>query len=396
MTPNRETVNAMKFASAWSAQSSSLAALDEAASQVSAELGNDVDLLLLFISAQHVSEARTLLSAARERFGSATVLGCSASSVLASGKELEEGPALSLTGAQLPDVTLTPFRLEELPDGPDGFRDAVGAKQSPSGLIVLPDPYSMDVDALVRSLDRAFPEAVQVGGIASGADEPGEARVMLNDQAFGNGAVGLALSGNIRVDALVAQGCRPVGRPMIVTAYRDNIIYSFDCGRPDEQLRALYADLEGRDKELFKTSLFVGIEMKNKMGEYRQGDFLVRALIGIDPESGAMAVGSPVHPYQVAQFHLRDGETSAADLQQRLERYASEYDTPPAGVLLFSCLGRGKDLYEEPDHDSKAIVEQLGVDAIGGFFCNGEIGPVGGRTFVHGYTSAIALFRPAK
>jgi small ligand-binding sensory domain FIST len=150
-----------------------------------------------------------------------------------------------------------------------------------------------------------------------------------------------------------------------------------------------------RDRELFRSSLFLGIEMKEALAEYHPGDFLVRNLVGLDARSGALVVGARLHDGQVVQFHLRDAETSARDLEERLARYRSALPAPPsdAGALLFSCLGRGQFLYGRPDHDSAAFARHLGRIPLAGFFCNGEIGPVEGRTFLHGYTSAFAIFR---
>jgi small ligand-binding sensory domain FIST len=160
-------------------------------------------------------------------------------------------------------------------------------------------------------------------------------------------------------------------------------------------LQALFDGVDDRDRELFRTSLFLGIEMKEALSEYRQGDFLVRNLVGLDARSGALVVGARLHDGQVVQFHLRDAETSTRDLEERLARYRSAWAAPPsgAGALLFSCLGRGQHLYGQPDHDSAAFERHLGRIPLAGFFCNGEIGPVEGRTFLHGYTSAFGIFR---
>jgi small ligand-binding sensory domain FIST len=110
-----------------------------------------------------------------------------------------------------------------------------------------------------------------------------------------------------------------------------------------------------------------------------------------------MAVGALLEESSVVQFHLRDARTSADDLEAHLCRYRDEAkDTPAKGALLFSCLGRGVHLYGSADHDSHLFRHHLGEIPLGGFFCNGEIGPVQNKTFLHGYTSAFGLFRQAQ
>jgi len=204
----------------------------------------------------------------------------------------------------------------------------------------------------------------------------------------------VALSGNIAVETIVAQGCRPIGNPLIVTRCQGNVVQELDSQPPLEVLRELYGSLPARDQELFRTSLFVGVEMRQDQVEYRAGELLVRNLVGMDPDSGALAIGAPLHPMQVVQFLLRDARTATEDLARMLDRSAARR-SPPAGALLFSCLGRGAHLFGRPDHDTDLFREKVGQVPLGGFFCNGEIGQVGGATFLHGYTSSFALFREA-
>ena len=208
------------------------------------------------------------------------------------------------------------------------------------------------------------------------------------------GFAGLALSGDVAIDSIVAQGCRPIGPPLFVTQARHNLVTRLD-GRPAmEVLAEIYAALGARDQQLCQHSLFVGIAMVEGRDRYQQGDFLIRNLVGTVRENGGLVIGAEVTQHQVIQFHLRDAETSTLDLRTLLDRYRTEHGTAtPAGALLFSCLGRGEGLYGVPDHDSALSRETLGDHPIGGFFANGEIGPVEGRTFLHGYTSSFGLFR---
>ena len=200
--------------------------------------------------------------------------------------------------------------------------------------------------------------------------------------------VGLAMRGNLEVDAVVAQGCRPVGSPMFVTRHER---------RPAvEILQQLFDRLAPRDRARARHSLFLGVVMDPRREIFGQGDFLVRNLVGIDPQSGAIGVAASLPDNAVVQFHLRDAETSAAELRELLGEHTRAHKEPTAAALLFSCLGRGQGLYRQLDHDSTLTREQLGAQLpIAGFFCNGEIGPVARHTFMHGYTSALMLFRPA-
>ena len=209
------------------------------------------------------------------------------------------------------------------------------------------------------------------------------------------GAVGVALHGNIILDTIVAQGCRPIGIPMQITACQRNVLLELDGKKPLDTLRSLLDHLSERDQELARHSLFLGVVMDELKDDPKHGDFLIRNIVGIDGESGSVAVGELLKEGQTVQFHLRDAMTSAEDLEAVLSRYGDALEGPDiSGALLFSCLGRGQQLYGRPDHDTQMFHNQVGPVPLTGFFCNGEIGPVGGTTFLHGYTSSFGVFRP--
>jgi small ligand-binding sensory domain FIST len=273
------------------------------------------------------------------------------------------------------------------------WEDLVGIVRSRRpAFLLLPDPFTFDSETLVAGLDAAFPESPKIGGLASGGREPGANALYLGDTVYRAGAVGVALAGNVEVDTVVAQGCRPIGEPMFVTRADQNVLQALDGQPALAVLQELLATADARDRQLFANSLFLGVVMKEQEA-YRQGDFLIRNLLGIDGKSGAIAVGAALRTGMVVQFHLRDAATSAQDLDAVLARYQEGPPSRPAGSLLFSCLGRGVHLYGEPDHDTATFRRHLGPVPLGGFFCNGEIGPVHGSTFLHGYTSSFGLFR---
>lgn len=392
--------DAMRFASAVSDAPDAEAAAEEVLATVRAELGAlDPDLAFLFCSDAHASAYERIAWALRDALPSALLVGCSARSVIGAGREVEDRPGLSLTVARLPGVTLCPMRLagEGFPRGVSSWREhfEIDAEPTPS-FVVLADPFSCDAEALVRQLDADFGDSTLVGGLASGADRAGGNALFLGDRVHDEGMVGVALQGDVCVDTIVAQGCRPIGHPLFVTRARGNLLVEVDGRPPIEIVQALFEAAAPRDRALMQASLFLGVEMRPELARYGRGDFLIRNLVGADERSGAFAVGAALHEGQVVQFHLRDAQTSVEDLEERLSRYrASQQGQPaPAGALIFSCLGRGAQLYGVAGHDSDAFRRHVGPVPLGGFFCNGEIGPVERRTFLHGYTSAFGLFRP--
>lgn len=389
----------MHWVNALSTDGSGDDAVDEAVDGVCTALGGgSPDVAFVFAAGHPRPALRTMQARIAERLGGATIVGCAAAGVVGTGREVEEGPALSITAAELPGVTLAPFHFEPQEVPPPGTPTAswdarlgLPDEAGPS-FLVFPDPMTCRTGDFIDALGSAYPAATVVGGMASGGNQPGEHMLLLGDRVHDSGVVGLALAGNVEVDSVVAQGCRPVGTPMFVTRGERNVVQELDGRTPAAVLQDLYGSLDDRDQRLMRTSLHLGVVMAESQEVYGPGDFLVRNILALDAQSGAMPVGAPIRTGQVVQFHLRDAETSAEDLDRLLAQYREAHDAPSGG-LMFACLGRGKGLYGHPDHDAAAFARHCGGAALGGFFCNGEIGPVGGRTHLHGYTSAFALFR---
>ena len=390
----------MQWSSVLSRERSPKFAIEEALENLSAVLDEDPDLVLVFAYPNQVDQYPRVSEAVAERYPRAALVGCSAAGVVGGGNEIEHSPALSLTAAVLPDVEIDAFHLQ--PNeievlGEEGSlwqrRFGIAPDEDPQ-FVLFPDPFTCDAGALISALDIAYPASRKVGGLASGGRAPGDNQLFVDNQIHSAGAVGVVLRGNVVMDTIVAQGCRPIGEPLFVTWAEENILCQIDGRRATEVLSELYDSLPESDRELFRNSLFLGVVMNEGQLVYEQGDFLIRNVIGMDPDSGVLAVGERLSNGQVVQFHLRDALTSATDLEIMLERCKQDLGgSNPEGALLFSCLGRGEQLYGVADHDSRMIGEQLGQLPIGGFFCSGEIGPVGGRSFLHGYTSSIAVFR---
>lgn len=392
----------MQWAAAISEQTALEPAVADCAAAVRRQLnGAAPDLAVAFVSPQHRESYAALPGLVREALGGPLLLGCSGGGIIGNGQEVEQRPALSITAALLPDVTLTPFQLEgqRLPDldaGPQSWEELLGVSAAARPqFVLLADPFSFPAQNLIMGLDFAYSAAAKIGGLASGGSEPGSNALFLGDRAYPAGAVGVALHGNIVVDTVVAQGCRPIGRAMRITQSRRNMLESLDGETPLTILRGMFPTLSPRDQDLMRHSLFLGVVMDEFVDAPQQGDFLIRNVMGMDDRSGALAIGEMLKEGQLVQFHLRDAETSAQDLTLALERYAGDNrENPIHGALLFSCLGRGQYLYGRPNHDTDLFRDKLGSAPLGGFFCNGEIGPVGGVTFLHGYTSSFGIFRP--
>lgn len=360
-------------------------------------LGHDpADLIWLFVSSAFVDAYDLIHSIVKDVFPTATVVGCSGGGVLAAGAEVEhQEPAIGAMAAVLPGIAVAVRHLETSAfppsDAVDAWHRLVGVEPDPTrAFILLPDPFTCDVDRLMTGLDLAYPDAPKVGGLVSGGQRPGDHALFDGGRRRNQGAVLVALQGDLSVKTVVAQGCRPVGEAMLVTRCHDNVVLELNQKRPADVLQELAETLP--PAVFSRHGFFLGIEMRDQR-EYHPGDFLVRNLLGVDRATGGLVVGAAIQPYQAVQFHIFDREAAAMDLAAQLERQASDHG-PAAGALLFSCLGRGRGLFHEPDHDSRQIRQYLDDPALAGFFCNGEIGPVGGRTFLHGYTSAIAVIRP--
>jgi len=335
------------------------------------------------------------------RLGARQIVGCTGGGIIGADREVEEGAAVALWAASMPGVTVQPFRITqqqvEESNGPAFWHSelGVGPEDEPS-LVLLPDPFSIDATRIVEELGAAYPGRPLVGGLASGARQPGGNRVWIGEQVFDDGAVGVALCGAVRLRAIVSQGCRPIGEPLIVTKAQRNVIVELASQPPVVALQEMLKALSEQDRQLAQQALFVGRVINEYQAEFHRGDFLIRNIVGLDPNNGAIAIGDrEIRPGQTIQFQLRDGAAADEDLCELIGKQGALLAKhPPEGALLFSCLGRGEGLFGKPNHDVGMIREKIGPLPLAGFFCNGEIGPVGGKAFVHGFTSVLALFEP--
>ncbi len=395
----------MQWANALSTRPSLEAAVADVVERATSSLQAPADLGLVFISSAFASEYSRLLPLLQEKLSVPVLIGCSGGGIIGISQqrqmqEMEGLPALSLTLAHLPGVKVTPFHIvsEELPDldsPPSAWVELIGVPPSPTPhFILLAEPFSSQINDLLQGLDFAYPGSVSVGGSASSDQMSGRISLFFHDRIYKEGIVGVALSGNIVLEAIVAQGCRPIGKPYQVSSCDRNILLELEAQPPLVVLRELLESLNESDRELAQHSLFVGVARDGFKQNLQQGDFLIRNLLGVDPKFGAIAIGDRLRPGQRIQFHLRDAQTSAEDLEYLLQQYQQQTKSyPGAGALMFSCMGRGEGLYGKPNFDSQLFSRYLKDVPLSGFFCNGEIGPVGGSTFLHGYTSVFGICR---
>jgi small ligand-binding sensory domain FIST len=394
----------MSFAAALSKAPQAVQALEEVCSAAQPGLGGRPDLAVLFFSAHHAGAAESLVRAANQHLSPRCLIGCVAETVIGQDQEVEHGPALALWLARWSGpVNLTPFHLvlERTADGPSlvgwpdplielSGRPANQAGPERAALLLLGDPFSFPTDLFLARMNEDLPGVPVLGGMASGIRGPGQCRLLLDGRTVDRGAVGVLLHGQLGLRWIVSQGCRPVGRPLVVTRAEGNVIHELGGLSPMDQLRRLWGDLSPQEQELFRAGPHLGLVINEYQDHFERGDFLVRNLVGLERDSGALIVADAVRVGQTVQFHVRDATTADEDLHALLQRERA--GKPVAAGLLFSCNGRGTRLFDRPNHDAGAVRKELGAIPLAGLFAQGELGPVGGQNFIHGFTAGLALF----
>lgn len=390
----------MRIASAISTLESAPAAAQDIEAQIKSQLPTSPDLLLLFVS-QHAASFESLGRMIRSALVPAEMIAVSAESVIGVDQEVERTAgvsafAISLGGA---DASIKSFYIsedqwQEILTEEESLREQVGAENL-RALAMFADPFTTPIVQLLDACTAAFPNAPVLGGMASGMKGPGEARLMVNDDLHSSGVVGVSFAGNIEIDCVVSQGCRPIGETLVVTQSQKNIVEQLD-GKPAMlAIEEMIEKLPLHDKQLVATGgLQIGSVIDEGKGNYGPGDFLVRPLIGVRRESGAILIGDMVRTGQTMQFHVRDAKTADQEMRLLLEGEALLAETnPPIGALLITCNGRGTRMFDMPHHDISLSRQVLGSIPIAGFFAAGELGPVGQKNFIHGHTAALAIFR---
>lgn len=390
-----------RFASALSILPEAQAAEHEALEQLTAELDGVVpDLLLVFVSHHHGAAFEGLGERLRRATGAGALLGCTGDSIIGGTREVQRGPGLALWAVAAPGLAVRSFHCAAVQTGEDeiSFSEIpTVAQPERASLLLLGEPYSFPMAEYLRALEDICPGLVALGGMASGGRGPGQNFLFLDDELTPAGAVGVVLEGDLELVPVVSQGCRPVGKPWVITASHDSLVHKLG-GRPaGEVLMETLQSLPRADRDLFQRQPFLGLALNPTKSRFERGDFLVRGIRGLQAEDGAMAVADDsIRRGMSVQFLVRDAASAGEDLEQLLQTELAGSSAGPKeqGVLVFSCNGRGRHMFEEPDHDIRRV-QRAFQDPVpaAGFFAMGEIGPVGGRNFLHGFTASVGLFR---
>jgi small ligand-binding sensory domain FIST len=380
-----------------------VAAADEACAAAAAMLGDGAPatLVVMFASPDLCAQADRLLARVHASLAPEHLIGSMGEAIIAEGLEIEEGPALVVWAARLPGVEVIPFRLVARPVGegmgvlgwPDAITDAPPDTAGP--VLMLADPFSFPADGLLTELHGEPAAPVVVGGMASGGQRPGEHCLFAGTDVLFEGAVAVGLSGSDTV-TVVSQACMPIGPEMVVTKAEGSSVLEL-AGMPAlQKLEEVVDALDPAERALAVKGLMAGLVIDENTPDYERGNFLVRPIHGGDRDSGALVLGENPRIGQTMRFHVRDARSADDDLRAALRDARGRMGAAwPAGALLFSCNGRGTRMFAEPNHDANAVSEELSEIPVAGLFCNGEIGPVRGRSFLHGHTATMVVFTDA-
>lgn len=384
-----------RFADGLAVDSDLVRAAEKAVNQAISRLSGQADLVCFFICGDDPDDVARAGQRAMRLAPEAHVIGCSATGVIGGGQGVELTPAVSAWAATLEGAELTTFALETL-TAEDRFVVVGLPERSPDDhvAILLADPYSFPTDAFVERSVDVLGDLPLIGGLANGAQGRGSVRLFADGEVYTEGAIGVLISGSVKVTTVVSQGCRPIGPNMVVTRAEENLLLEL-AGRPAlSRLEDIVSDLDEDDRELVAAGLQIGLAIDEYAERHERGDFLIRGVIGIDPEREAVAIGDIVEVGRTVRFQVRDAATADEDLYNLLDQHREELGRVE-GVLLFSCNGRGAAMFGTADHDPVALRDTLGPVGMAGFFAAGEVGPVGGHNHVHGFTASMLVFSSA-
>jgi small ligand-binding sensory domain FIST len=358
----------------------------------------NVDLGLVFISPRLFAAAPSILEIIRVHGQVSLLAGCSSVSLIAGSEEIEAEAGLvlglySLPGARLQAIRFTQEQVEES-SGPAYWQLENGVRpEETNGWLCFADPFRLDAESWLRGWNEAYAPLPILGGLASGEPAAQNTQVYLNGEVFEEGGVAISVGGDVALESVISQGCTPIGETWTITRAERNLIHEIGNRPAYEVLAETYNSLSPQEQKRAQGNLFVGLVVNEYLDEFHRGDFLIRNLMGADPNTGTIAVGAYARPGQTMQFQCRAASTGTEDITVLLERMKKRLAGRAIyGGCLCSCNGRGHRLFGQPHHDSRHVQQHLGPLGLAGFFCNGEIGPVGEKNFLHGYTASLALF----
>ncbi len=402
-------------------------AAHQVADQIWKQLDGSPDLLMVFVSVHHARTMGMIADTLRDRIGSTHMLGTTASGVMCGVSLIENSPVISAMACRFPDVAIKPFWIDHLSPRESmdqraaKLSECIGASEEMRATLFFADPFSVPMVNLVPALSASRVQVVSdsgrvdhigtiIGAMASAGNKPKRNALLLDGEIRNEGAMGVTLSGNLQVDTVVSQGCRPIGTPMVITKARGNLILELAGERAIDVIRETVRGLNEDDKELLGNGMVIGRVINEQKSHFGRGDFLIRNVMGGDETSGAVAIADLVHAGQTVQLHLHDAKTAKEDLSLLLD--GQRLYSKPAGAMLISCTGRGGGFFDEPGYDALAVSRAFeqkpdganmakagtevdpsaGIPLIG-MQAAGEIGPIDGVTFQHGHTAVVGLFR---
>jgi small ligand-binding sensory domain FIST len=366
-----------------------------AVKSVRAELADEASLGFVFVSPDYAPHLDEFLELVRVYGRVPVLVGGSGAGLIGTGLELEGQPGFSLLLLSLPNTVVSAFEFRqaqvEESTGPAYWQMESGVDEA-DAWIVLAHPARLDVDRWLRDWDAAYPQTPTIGGLASGGRSIDDIFLVCDGHRLSAGdGVAVALRGGVRVSTIVSQGCRPIGEPLTVTGARQNLVLTLASKPACKILNDVFLSLTERERARARGNLFAGLAISEYLEEFKRGDFLIRNILDADQATGAVAIGAIPRIGQTLQYQLRDRDTADEDLRELSVAAHDDDMVRPFAALLFSCAGRGRGLFRIPDHDAGVLAEVFGPKPLAGFFCNGEIGPVGAKTFLHGYTASGAL-----
>ncbi|HEX4265060.1 MAG TPA: FIST N-terminal domain-containing protein [Verrucomicrobiae bacterium] len=357
-----------------------------------------VNLGLVFLSPKFFPQAKQVLEILRVHAKIPLLVGCSSQSLIAGSEEVEENPGLTLGLYALPGVDLKAFHFTqeqvEEANGPGYWRLETGIEPDQSnGWLAFIDPFHLDSEAWLNTWNEAYAPLPVMGGLASGDFTEQRTQVYLNGDVFEEGGVAISIGGDVKLASVISQGCTPIGDTWTLTRVEDNIIHEIGNRPAYKVLEETFNRLTPQEQKIARNNLFVGLVVNEYLEDFHRGDFLIRNLLMADPRSGSIAVGAFPRAGQTMQFQRRSAAAAMEDMEELLGRAKHELeDAPIYGGCLCSCNGRGQGLFGRPNHDAKSVQDRFGPIGLAGFFCNGEIGPIGEKNFLHGFTASLALF----
>jgi small ligand-binding sensory domain FIST len=390
--------NGFSVAAHWSG-SFAESALQKWAEQVRAQLpAPGVSLGLIFMAPKFFPHARAVLEVVRVHARVPLLAGCSSQSLIVGACEVEENAGITLGLYSMPDADLkavhfTQRQVEEA-NGPGYWQLETGIEPNQTnGCLVFIDPFHLDSEAWLKSWNEAYAPKPVLGGLASGDFTEQVTQLYLNGEVYEEGGIAINIGGSVKLVGVTSQGCTPIGDTWTLTRVEQNIIHEIGNRPAYEVLAETFNRLAPEEQKKARGNLFIGLVINEYLEEFHRGDFLIRNLLGADPRSGSIAVGALPRLGQTVQFQRRSAAAATEDMDELLNRARSKLGGAPVyGGCLCSCNGRGQSLFGRPNHDAEMVQQRLGPIGLTGFFCNGEIGPVGEKNFLHGYTASLALF----